>query len=292
MTARRAGEDGEAPGGRRGNMFNYDYLLIAGPGRSGTELLYLNMSRHPDLRFPEAKEGGYYRRPARIPRASRGAGILTDISNLAYNDAALAEGVSAARRAGRRVLIVITLREHRDRAVSMIRFRKSRGEFSAWFGDARLERSVIRDRLTRADLEAIYDLEADILAIRFDSLIENPKRALNAIAGLCGVPPFGEVEGGLVNESLRPRFFPLSAAAKLMALTMRRIGLRKPLQRIKDSDIPRKVLFAPITESEKRETAILQESSARLLERSYKECMEMIERRSERVDEGVFVRRV
>ena len=291
MTARRAGEDGEAPGGRRGNMFNYDYLLIAGPGRSGTELLYLNMSRHPDLRFPEAKEGGYYRRPARIPRASGGAGILTDISNLAYNDAALAEGVSAARRMGRRILIVITLREHRDRAVSMIRFRKSRGEFSAWFGDARLERSVIRDRLTRADLEAIYDLEADILAIRFDSLIENPKRALNAIAGLCGVPPFGEVEGGLVNESLRPRFFPLSAAAKLMALTMRRIGLRRPLQRIKDSDIPRKVLFAPITESEKRETAILQESSARLLARSYKECMEMIERRSERVAEGVFVRR-
>ena len=291
MTARRAGEDGEAPGGRRGNMFNYDYLLIAGPGRSGTELLYLNMSRHPDLRFPEAKEGGYYRRPARIPRASAAAGILTDISNLAYNDAALADGVSAARRAGRRVLIVITLREHRDRAVSMIRFRKSRGEFSAWFGDARLERSVIRDRLTRADLEAIYDLEADILAIRFDSLIENPKRALNAIAGLCGVPPFGEVEGGLVNESLRPRFFPLSAAAKLMALTMRRIGLRRPLQRIKDSDIPRKVLFAPITESEKRETAILQESSARLLARSYKECMEMIERRSERVAEGVFVRR-
>ena len=273
-------------------MFNYDYLLIAGPGRSGTELLYLNMSRHPDLRFPEAKEGGYYRRPARIPRASRGAGILTDISNLAYNDDALAEGVSAARRAGRRILIVITLREHRDRAVSMIRFRKSRGEFSAWFGDARLERSVIRDRLTRADLEAIYDLEADILAIRFDSLIENPKRALNAIAGLCGVPPFGEVEGGLVNESLRPRFFPLSAAAKLMALTMRRIGLRRPLQRIKDSDIPRKVLFAPITESEKRETAILRESSARLLARSYKECMEMIERRSERVAEGVFVRRV
>ena len=292
MTARRAGEDGEALGGRRGNMYNYDYLLIAGPGRSGTELLYLNMSRHPDLRFPEAKEGGYYRRPARIPRASSEAGILTDISNLAYNDAALAEGVSAARRAGRRILIVITLREHRDRAVSMIRFRKSRGEFSAWFGDARLERSVIRDRLTRADLEAIYDLEADILAIRFDSLIENPKRALNAIAGLCGVPPFGEVEGGLVNESLRPRFFPLSAAAKLMALTMRRIGLRKPLQRIKDSDIPRKVLFAPITESEKRETAILQESSARLLARSYKECMEMIEQRSERVDEGVFVRRV
>ena len=155
-----------------------------------------------------------------------------------------------------------------------------------------LERSVIRDRLTRADLEAIYDLEADILAIRFDSLIENPKRALNAIAGLCGVPPFGEVEGGLVNESLRPRFFPLSAAAKLMALTMRRIGLRKPLQRIKDSDIPRKVLFAPITESEKRGTAILQESSARLLARSYKECTEMIERRSERVAEGVFVRRV
>ena len=275
-----------------GNMPNYDYLLIVGPGRSGTELLYVNMSRHPDLRFPEAKEGGYYRRPAAlIPEARRdGGGILADISNLAYGDAALADGVSAMRRAGRRILVVITLREHRDRAVSMIRFRKSRGEFSAWFGDARLERSVIRDRLTRADLTAIYDLEADVLAIRFESLTENPERALNAIADLCGIPPFAEVEGGLVNESLRPRFFPLAAAAKLAALAMRRIGLRRPLQRAKDLGILRKALFVPIAESERRRIS-LQKSNALILEKAYAECMDIVERRSERVYDGVFIKR-
>lgn len=269
-------------------MPNYDYALIVGPGRSGTELLYVNMSRHPSLRFPETKEGGYYRRPSQIPPASDDGGVLADISNLAYSDAALADGVSEMRRMGRRVLVVVILREHRDRAVSMIRFRKSRGEFSAWFGDARLERSVIRDRLTSADLAAIYDLGVDALTIQFESLVANPERALNAIADLCGIPPFADVERGLVNESLRPRFFPLSAAAKLAALAMRRMGMRRPLQRIKDSEIPRKALFVPITESEKRKTT-LEESNARLLEKSYKECMEVVERRSQRVAEGVFV---
>ena len=269
-------------------MPNYDYALIVGPGRSGTELLYVNMSRHPSLRFPETKEGGYYRRPSQVPPASDGGGVLADISNLAYNDAALADGVSEMRRMGRRVLVVVILREHRDRAVSMIRFRKSRGEFSAWFGDARLERSVIRDRLRSADLAAIYDLGVDALTIQFESLVANPARALNAIADLCGIAPFSDVERGLVNESLRPRFFPLSAAAKLAALAMRRMGLRRPLQRIKDSDIPRKALFVPITESEKRKTT-LDESNARLLEKTYRECMEVVERRSRRVDDGVFV---
>lgn len=213
-------------------MPNYDYLLIVGPGRSGTELLYVNMSRHPSLRFPEAKEGGYYRRPSSLPRPPSGGGALADISNLAYNDAALGAGVSAMRRSGHRVLVVVTLREHRERALSMMRFRKSRGEFSAWFGDSRLQRSVVRDMLTPANLADIYALEADVLAIRFENLVADPKSALNAVADLCGIAPFAEARGGLVNESLRPRFFPLSAAAKLAALAMRMVGLRRPLQQI------------------------------------------------------------
>lgn len=270
-------------------MPNYEYLLIVGPGRSGTELLYVNMSRHPRLRFPEAKEGGYYRRPSAIPRPRGDGAILADISNLAYNDAALGAGVSAMRRSGHRVLVVITLREHRGRAVSMIRFRKSRGEFSAWFGERRLERSVVRDRLTADNLAAIYALEADVLAIRFESLVADPERALNAIAAVCGIDEFADVEGGLVNESLRPRFFPLSAAAKLAAQAMRLMGLRRQLQRIKDARLPRKVLFAPITESEKRQIA-LTPASVRRLDASYRECLDAIERRSERVSEGVFFR--
>ena len=271
-------------------MPNYEYMLIVGPGRSGTELLYVNMSRHPRLRFPEAKEGGYYRRPSAIPRPRGDGAILADISNLAYGDAALGAGVSAMRRSGHRVLVVVTLREHRDRAASMIRFRKSRGEFSAWFGDRRLERSVVRDRLTAANLADIYALDADVLAIRFENLVAEPKRALNAIAAVCGIDEFADVEGGLINESLRPRFFPLSAAAKLAALAMRLVGLRRPLQRIKDAKLPRKVLFAPIPESEKRPISLCP-ASARLLDAAYGECLAAIERRSERVSDGVFFRR-
>ncbi len=269
---------------------NYDYLLIVGPGRSGTELLYVNMSGHPRLRFPEAKEGGYYRRASALPAPPRDGGILADISNLAYNDASLGAGVSAMRRAGHRVLAAVILREHRDRALSMMRFRRSRGEFSAWFGDGRLQRSVVRDMLTAANLAEIYALEADVLALRFEHLVADTKGALNAVADLCGIERFAEARGGLVNESLRPRFFPLSAAAKLAALGMRSVGLRRPLQRVKDARLPRKALFAPMTESEKRRFALC-DANARLLEASYGECLAVIEGRSERLADGVYFRR-
>ena len=164
-----AASRGASSPGADANALAYDYLLVVGPGRSGSELLYERLKAHPAFAFPEIKEGYYYRSPRAWRRARRalGAGsggprILADIANLAYRDGALAGGVEALRGGGCRILIAVLLRDHVDRAMSMARFRRSRGELAALLGAARLEAAVVRDRLTPDRLLGVYRLDADV----------------------------------------------------------------------------------------------------------------------------------
>lgn len=273
----------------------YDYLLVAGPGRSGSELLYERLRRHKEFAFPEIKEGYYYRSPARFEKAlaqASGGGekrILADAANLGYLDPALAPGVRRLADAGRKVLLVILLRAHRDRAVSMMRFRKSRGEFSALFGARRLERAVVRDRLTPESLDALYCIGVDALTLHFSALTANTTAALNALASLCGAAPFDESETAVVNESVRARSAPLAAAGKSVAVGMRRLGFRRLLQRTKDAPSVRRLFFAP-AEGE-RGMPRLSEESVRLLDESFEACRALAESASEPLGDGILFRR-
>ena len=83
----------------------YDYLLVVGPGRSGSEFLYRLLRDHPGFVFPEIKERYYYRSPRAFRRArkrldGRQGQILCDVANLAYADARLSRGVEALREEG------------------------------------------------------------------------------------------------------------------------------------------------------------------------------------------------
>lgn len=271
----------------------YDYLLVAGPGRSGSDLLYERLRGHADFAFPEIKEGYYYRSPARFEKALRranrdGKRILADVANLGYQDPALGPGVRRLAGAGRRVLLVVLLRAHRDRAVSMMRFRRSRGEFSALFGARRLERAVARDRLTPEALDAIYDLGVDVLTLQFSALTGNTAESLGALAALCGAAPFPESAPAVVNESVRARNALLAAGGKGAAVALRRLGFRRFLQRVKDSRSVRRLFFAPETAG--GGAPRLSEESERLLDESFAACLAVAERASERLGEGLFFR--
>ena len=271
----------------------YDYLLVAGPGRSGSDLLYERLRSHADFAFTEIKEGYYYRSPARFEKALRranrnGKRILADVANLGYQDPALGPGVRRLAGAGRRVLLVVLLRAHRDRAVSMMRFRKSRGEFSALFGARRLERAVARDRLTPEALHEIYGLGADVLTLHFSALTENTLGSLSALADLCGAAPFPESAPAVVNESVRARNAPLAAGGKAVAVALRRLGLRRLLQRAKDSRSVRRFFFAPATGE--RGVPRLSEETARSLDESFAACRAVAEGASEPLGEGLFFR--
>ena len=282
---------------------NYDYLLVVGPGRSGTDFLYQNLKGHPQFAFPEIKEAGYYRSARRFRKdygrlrrngahpdpAGGDARILADISNLAYQDPALCDHVSRLKSEGVRVLVVVLLREHCDRARSMYRYRKSRGHLSAWLGAGRLERAVVRDRLTPEQMEEIYRAGVDVLCLDFAALMRQPEAAFQNLGGLCGVNGFGQVATEVSNPSVRGRSLPLSAAAHAGAALLRVMGLRRLLQRLKDSRRIDRLFFVAMPEEERH--IALKAENLRLLETAFAGCMSTIKAHSEPMADGAYIRK-
>lgn len=268
-----------------------DYLLVVGPGRSGSDFLYRILRRHPDYAFPEIKEGMYYKsvRACRRARIKVGPGkLLCDIANDAYRDPKLLPGVRALQQQGVSILMMVLLRNHRERAVSSIRFRRSRGRPSALLGARHLERAVVRDRLTAGLLEDIFDLDVDILTVDFSTLVEDTAKVLANLASLCGTEPFDVVATDPVNVSTRARFVWLSSVGWLSAVALRRLGLTRQLQRIKDSRSIGRVFFKPVAPG--RDEIRLSEAAVRTLDDTHRECWSVVTRLSVAQD-GVFVRR-
>lgn len=269
-----------------------DYLLVVGPGRSGSDFLYRILRRHPDYAFPEIKEGMYYRsvRAFRRARAKiRPTGqLLCDISNDAYRDPRLLSGVRALRQQGVSILVMVLLRNHRERAVSSIRFRKSRGRPSALLGARHLEQAVVRDRLAAGLLEGIFTLDVDILTVDFSTLVEDTERVLANLASLCGTEPFDFVATEPVNVSTRARFVWLSTVGWLCAVALRRLGLTRQLQRMKDSGSINRLFFKPLARG--RDEVRLSHDAVRTLDDAHRQCRAVVTRLSVEQD-GVFIRR-
>ncbi|MDE0178816.1 MAG: hypothetical protein OXP36_09475 [Gammaproteobacteria bacterium] len=269
-----------------------DYLLVVGPGRSGSDFLYRILRAHPDYAFPEIKEGAYYRSVRAYERARakvRPAGkLLCDIANDAYHDPKLTSGVRALQSHGVSILMMVLLRNHRDRAVSAIRFRKSRGRPSALRSARYLEESVVQDRLTPGMLEAIFGLDVDVLTVDFATLVEDTESFLAKLASLCGTGPFDPVASDPVNVSTQARFVWLSTLGWLGAVALRRLGLTKMLQRIKDSSAIGRVFFKPLGRGQEIR---LSGMSAATLDDAQRECWSVVLRVSAKEHEGVFLRR-
>lgn len=268
----------------------YDYLLVVGPGRSGSDLLYENLKNHPELAFPEIKEGYYYRSPRNFDKALRGlqGKTLVDVANLAYKDPSLSKGIERLAAKGYRTLIVVLLRNHYDRALSMMRFRKSRAEISALFGDRILEDAVVRDRLKPSALASIYGCDLDVLTISFPTLIHNTDAALRALSSICGISNPRHVARGVVNESVRARHLLLSAFGKSIAVAMRRLGLTRLLQKSKDNQSIRNLFFVPLSQDEG--SMSISQSNAERLHDSYLQCRSVILSASDEIGEGIYFR--
>ena len=270
----------------------YDYVLVVGPGRSGTDFLYANLRAHPDLAFPDGKTGLYYKSPRRLAGALRraraeGGRLLVDIANRAYSDASLGRRIAALRAAGHRILIAVLLRDHRDRAVSMMRFRRSRAEPSSLFGKRVLERRAVADRLTGARLSGLYSLGCDTVVVSFPVLTASPQSVLECLAELWEIGPFESVERRPVNVSARARSRLLSAPVSLASAVLRKLGMRRLIQRVKDKPSVMGFFFVPLNEQE-RDALGLSEGSRQTLSRSFAECQSIIEKSSEQIAEGVY----
>ena len=272
----------------------YDYLLAVGPGRSGTEFLYRIFKSHPNLAFPEIKEGGYYRSPKAYGRAHQrnrnDKEILCDIANFAYRDPALSWGVELLQADGAKILLMVIIRNHQDRALSMMRFRRSRGEYSALLGNKYLEKATVRDRLLPHRLKDLFDINVDVMTVSFSTLTQDTGRFLDALSAICGIQKFDEIPQDAVNESVRARFIPLSAVGKICSFFLRKLGFRSFLQRLKDSETIKKIFFIPLNNG--MNGVKLSEDSLQKLESAYDECCSIIEDQSERLGEGVYFRAI
>ena len=269
----------------------YDYLLVVGPGRSGSEFLYRILKGHADFAFPEIKEGMYYRSPKTFMRVwgKLQGKLLCDIENSAYLDPALPPGIRALEEQGIRTLLVVLVRDYRERALSMMRFRRSRGQPSALFGERRLEQAVVRDRLTPQRLLDIFRIEADILTLYFPALTQETAAALETLADLCQTSQFDFVPSGRVNESVDARWIWLSALGRPLGRGMRRLGFKRLVQRIKDSQFVMSLFFTPLPEDDGR--FHLSAEAGQILDASCAECRAIIESESERMGEGIYFRK-
>ncbi len=272
----------------------YDYLLVVGPGRSGSEFLYRLLRDHPGFFFPEIKERYYYRSPRAFRRArkrldGRQGQILCDVANLAYADARLSRGVEALRKEGVRILLAVLLRDHRDRAISMMQFRKSRAELSALLGARRLEAAVVRDRLTSERLADVFRTNTDVLTISFSALTKDTGAVMAVLPSLCGVPKLDRTPRRAVNQAVGPRSLWLSAFGHWCGFALRHLGFRRLLQRIKENEAVNEAFFVPLTEDARRSR--LSEESLKALDASTVACRRMVENSSRQLREGIYLRK-
>ena len=271
----------------------YDYLLVLGPGRSGSEFLYRLLREHPSFVFPEIKERYYYRSPAAFRRARsllnrEPRQLLCDIPNLAWADNRLSRSVEALNAEGPRILFVLLLRDHRERAISMIQFRKSRGELSSLFGARFLERAVLRGSLTPERLETIFRTDVDVLTLTFPALVGDTDAVLGHLTSLCAVPPFDHVPRQPVNQAVRARFLWLSVLGNLLSPVLRFLGFRRTLQRIKEDPLVNKVFFVPLPED--AEKPRLSPEAITTLDAATRACHALVASSSLKLREGVYLR--
>lgn len=281
--------DGE--GAARGGC---DYLLVAGPGRSGSTFLLRILAAQRGFETLDVRDGCYYRSRRRFDRALRRAraadrrAVLVDVAN-AWRDPGLADGIGALASRGRRVLIVVLLRDPRDRAVSSMRFRRSRGEPAALLGARALERAVIRDSLTPERLGRIHRLPADVLTVGFSALTGDTDRFLDVLAGLCGTARFERAPRHRVNESVDARHLLLSAAGKLAAVVLRRAGFPALLERLKASPRVQRFFFRPRAAG--RGGPRLGGRAERALAGRLEACLAVVEAEAERLGDGIWLKR-
>ena len=268
---------------------HYDCLLVAGPGRSGSTWLYRALKAHPAFCAPAVKEGYGYRSVRRFERALAKAGgrIALDAPNRAWRDPALAN-LAALRDRGHRILVVVLLRRHPDRAASVIAFRRSRVLPALFPGPGGLEGAAVRDSLAPADLARIHALGVDVLTVSFEALSRTPGTVLGAVADVAGISPFAAPPPAAANPSVRARRPVLAAAGKLAAVLLRAAGARRLLQRLKDTPAVMDFFFVPDRGAGRGRLGAAAEAC---LERRYRDCLAAVESTGEPVAEGVWLRR-
>ena len=267
----------------------YDYLLLAGPGRSGSTWLYRALRDHPAFAAPGAKEGRHYRSAGRFERA-RGR-LVPGVVLLDAGQPRLAQSGDRQRCAVRPPR---TPDPGRGAAATPSRTRGLDHRLSPQPGTAGAAAEPAESRASGGAREPhpgrarrIHGLGVDVLTIAFEAIAGQPRTVLGILARLCGAAPIPGPPAGPVNAAVAARRPALAAAGKLAAIVLRGIGANRLLQRLKDDDRVMDFFFRSAAGEDR---AVLGAAAAATLERRYAACLAAVAKGSERLSDGVWFR--
>ena len=148
---------------------------------------------------------------------------------------------------------------------------------------------VVRDRLTSERLADIFRTNADVLTLSFSALTKDTGAVMDVLPSLCGVPKFDRTPRQTVNQAVGARSLWLSAFGHWCGFTLRHLGFRRLLQRIKENKAVNKAFFVPLTDDAQRPR--LSEEALKALDASTVACRRMVEDSSRQVGEGIYLRK-
>ena len=198
-------------------------------------------------------------------------------------------GVPYLHDAGERVLVVVTIRDHVERTRSMIKFDASRGRGLWWRARNGLERFAVSRRLTPERLRYISRLGVDIAVLDFQSLTAEPLRVVNWLTKQCNIPEYKLLPDVNTNPSEQARSPYLSAVATLGARSLRKAGLRRTLQSVKDNETLHNLAFKPGGD---QPAIALEPEHVELLDRDNAACWQFVRMNFSQVEDGIYLRAV
>ena len=127
-----------------------------------------------------------------------------------------------------------------------------------------------------------------MLAVRFDTLVGNPRAVLDAMARLCRTRGFAPPGTRPVNPAVQARHPFLGAAAKLAAIVLRAAGARRLLQALKDEARIERLFFRPARAAS---GPSLSARAGTLLDRRFDACLAAVAAASTPLGDGIWFAR-
>jgi hypothetical protein len=226
------------------------YLLIAGPGRSGSTYIYNALSQHSDVATAGWKEAYLYRNEKKLicalmSRADKK--VFLDVANRAFLDKRLKRFLKNYQLTDSyRMAVIYLWRDQGERMASVLDFRKSRGMIEAYIPEKLVERRLRDEIFHKGYLEGLCSSKYATAVLKTEALPRDPTELVGQLEDLLGLglDRNQRLELTSFNNRAAARNILLSSIGKLFAYAMRGIGFTRLVERLKTNSRVKAIFFA------------------------------------------------
>ena len=215
------------------------YVLVAGPGRSGSTYLYNVMAQHPDVGTAGWKEAYLYRNESKLLSALQKSAtkkVFLDVANRGFVDPKLREFLRNYSDIKPYSLVLIYLYlDQGERLASVLDFRKSRGMIEAYLPQRLAEKLLVSEIFCSRHLQSQQSPHYDTFILKTEKMQRDPTLLLAELDKMLGLrldntKPLVKAQ---FNERKDARILLLSSIGKLVANFLRWLGMAKTVEAIK-----------------------------------------------------------